>query len=251
MVEQRKEETVTAQEYFDMVKEKKVKVTDELLLQCYENAERLLQKAMITKQRSQAKKLVFHLEAIEKERELIKLGIDTFVYKEDIENYIDNVAKNTVKVIELERYEREIPDEIVEVVAITSEIFDEYYVIFTDYTGKVEKEALKERKEKDPILFGVFQDSKNKSIVNRFYFLGDWEDEHCDLTLDKMVSEVKIESGKDIIRNISTPMSLEEIKKQLELLEPSGDTFIMTADNKKSKKEPMFSRIRTFFQRKN
>lgn len=244
----RKEETMTAQEYFDIVKARKNKVTDEMLLQYYENAERLLRKAMITKQSQQAKKLIFHLETIEKERELVKLGVDTFIYKDDIEDYIDNVAKNTVKVIELGRYEREIPDEIVNVIEKTSKIFNEYYVVFTDYTGKAEKEALKERKEKDPIIFGVFQDNKSKSIIDRFYFVGDWEDEYCDLTLDKMISEVKINSGKDIVRNISTPINLEEIKNQLEVLEAKGDTFVMTANPKKGKS--FFYKVKTFLQRK-
>ena len=84
---------LTAQQYFDMVKDKKTKITDSDLLKVYDNAELLLKKAMITKQVSAAKKLVFHLETIEKERELVKLGIDTFVYKDDIEEFIDTVAK--------------------------------------------------------------------------------------------------------------------------------------------------------------
>lgn len=236
---------LTAKAYFDMVKENKKKITDEDLLKAYENAEILLQKAMITNQVNASKKLVFHLETIEKERELVKMGIDTFVYKDHIEEFIDNVSKNTVKVIELERYEREIPDEIVDIISKTSHLFDRLYVVFTDYTGKIEKQAIEERrKEKDPILFGTFQDKKNKVIMDRFYFLGDWEDEYCDLTLDKMVVEMKSVANEDILRKISTPLTLDEIKRQLKTLEDNNGTFRMTEDKKKSKS--FFKNITTF-----
>lgn len=237
---------LTAKEYFDVVKENKKKITDAELLNIYDNAELLLKKAMITNQISAAKKLYFHLETLEKERELVKMGIDTFVYKDDIEEFIDNVAKNTVKIIELERYEREIPDEIVEVVAKTSHLFDRLYVVFTDYTGKVEKQAIKEREiEKDPILFGTFQSEKNRVVIDRFYFLGDWVDEYCDLTLDKMVSEMKSSADKDIINKISTPKSLEEIKQQLDSLEIRGSRIIV--NNKRDVKPSFISKIKTIF----
>lgn len=244
------EEKLTAQEYFDKVKNAKVEIDDDMLLQTFENAKFLLDKAMVTGQISQADKLVFHLESITKERKLVKMGINTFVYKEDIEDFIDNVAKNTVKIIELERYEREIPDDIVDVIVKTKDIFDAFYIVFTDYTGVVERQVLKERKEKDPILFGTFEDEKNKVLINRFYFLGDWEDEYCDLTLDKMVCEMKSERNKEIERRISTPVSIEDIKKQLETLRKKDDGFRMVRNIDKEKKKSGFDKIRSFFKKK-
>lgn len=240
---------LTAQQYFDKVKDKRNKVTDSSLTLVYENAEVLLKKAMITKQTAAAKKLVFHLETIEKERKLVEMGIDTFVYKDDIEHFIDNVSRNTVKIIELGRYEREVPDQIAFIVSKTQHLFDELYVVFTDYTGRLEKEALKERKEKDPILFGSFQDKKNRVVIDRFYFLGDWEDEFCDLTLDKMVSEMKSVADKDIIRKISTPMSLDEIKEQLNSLESKGSTFVMAKKTEQDTKKSFFNKVKTFLSK--
>lgn len=249
---------LTAQEYFDTVKDKKVKTNDEELSKYYDNAMRLLKKSIVTKQVKAANKLLFHIETIEKERELVKLGIDTFVYKDDVEEFIDNVAKNTVKIIELERYEREIPDEVVDVIEKTQGIFDRYYVVFTDYTGKVEKEAMRERqKEKDPILFGTFQSTKDRIVVERFYFLADWEDEYCDLTLDKMVSEMKSMTNKDITRNISTPTTIEELREQVKNLVPSGNgnsflvqsrTVVTGAEDWTNTNEPksIFSKVKTF-----
>ena len=94
------------------------------------------------------------------------------------------------------------------------------YVVFTDYTGKAEKEVTKERREKDPMLFGTFQkprtDTRNGGVVlnDRFYFLGDWEDEYWDLTMDKFLKEV----GKEKLQTVVIPTNTDEIKEELETL---------------------------------
>lgn len=217
-------------EYFDMIKERKQKVTDESLSAYYENVLVLLSKARRTGQKNMMRKLMFHIDCIEKERELIKNGIDTFIYKDDITDYIDNVAKGVVKIIELENYPREIPEEIVNTIEKVGHLFDRMYVVFTDYTGKVEKEVEKKRREKDPILFGTFQKNVNDRgsmrgsgvLIERFYFLGDWIDPYCDLTLEKMISEMN-KKGKKIEHNIKTPEDLDEIRGELGLLQTKGD----------------------------
>lgn len=243
-------ENKTPQEYFDYLKGKKVKVTDLELQNVYENGLRLLNKYETTGQIAAMKKLIFQLDTIEKERELIKLGVDTFVYKDDIETYIDDIAKNVVKIIELCRYEREIPDEIVETVSKTKHLFNQYYIVFTDYTGKVEKQVAKERREKDPILFGTFQDDANRTMVDRFYFLGDWVDEYCDLTLDKMVAEIKNKKDKDIEMKISTPKDIEELKAQINNLELKNGHYIMKKPNPEPlKNKSFFSKVRSVFKR--
>ena len=133
--------TYSPDEYFQFIKDRKHSVTDEDLTAIYDNCLELLNKYRITGQTKGMRKLIFHLECIEKERELIALGVDTFIYRDDIEEYIDNVAKDVVKIIELENYEREIPDEIVSVVEAVKDKFDKLYVLFTDYTGRVERQG--------------------------------------------------------------------------------------------------------------
>lgn len=229
-------------EYFEQVKERKNKITDRDLQRVYENCLELLNKYKITGQKKGMRKLMFHLECIEKEREIVKMGIDTFIYRDDIEEYIDNVANDIVKIIELENYEREIPDEIVELISKVKDKFDQLYVVFTDYTGKIEREVERERREKDPILFGTFQNQLNRTVIDRFYYLGDWEDEYCDLTLDKMVNEIKKVGKRNIVKTISTPKDIEELKLQLGSLRERDDIFIQTttAPNKS-----WFSNIKT------
>lgn len=211
--------------YFEILKDRKKKITDEELIQFYDNAMALLNKYQVTGQIEGMKKLIFLIDTVEKEREIVKLGINTFVYYEDVEDYIDNIAKNVVKIIELERYERDIPDEVVEVISQTKHLFTKFYVVFTDYTGKIERQVLKERREKDPILFGTFQDTESKTLLERFYFIADWEDEYCDLTLGRMVEETKTANSKDIIRKINTPNDIAELKQQLANLNPQNGTY--------------------------
>ncbi len=216
---------ISPKEYFDRVKEKKNTITEKNLQEFYDASLKLANKYQLTGQTDSLRKMIFYLENVEKEKELVKLGINTFVYKEDIEEFIQEVATNVVKVIELENYEREIPEEILDVIIQTKGIFDQLYVVFTDYTGKHEKKVEKKRREKDPILFGSFQNVENQQLSNRFYYLGDWEDEFCDLTLAKMVSMVQNKkNGKDIVQNIiEVPLNLDELKEGLNRLEKKGE----------------------------
>lgn len=238
---------LTPQEYFEQVKERKHSVTDEELLKVYDNCLELLNKYKITGQKKGMRKLLFHLDCIEKEREIVKMGINTFIYRDDIEEYVDTVAKDTVKIIELENYEREIPDEIVEIIGRVKDKFDQLYIVFTDYTGKVERQVQKERRAKDPILFGTFQNQTSRTVIDRFYYLGDWEDEYCDLTLDKMVSETKKTGKRSIVKTISTPADIQELKEQLGTLESRNNTFIITQNETK---KSFFGNIKTFLKGK-
>lgn len=237
---------LTPQQYFEEIKDRKHHITDAKLVKVYDNCLDLLNKYKITGQQKGMRKLMFHLECIEKEREIVKMGINTFIYRDDIEEYIDSVAKDTVKIIELENYEREIPDEIVEIVAAVKDKFDQLYIVFTDYTGKVERQVEKERREKDPILFGTFQNPSNRTVIDRFYYLGDWEDEYCDLTLDKMVNETEKAGKRNIVKTISTPKDIEELREQLSGLSEINGNFIVSTPEIKPKQRGLFVNIKTF-----
>lgn len=239
---------LTPSEYFEIIKDKKVKITDDELNKIYDNCLVLLNKYKITGQTKAMKKLIFHLETIEKEKEIVNLGIDTFVYRDDIEEYIDNISKDTVKIIELENYEREVPDEVVASYEKVRDKFDKAYVVFTDYTGKVERQVEKERRDKDPILFGTFQDKESETVIDRFYFIGDWEDEYCDLTLDKMVNETKAKTNKDIALSINTPEDIKELKEQLNALQNIDGRFVVTNSKEKPNKG-LLRNIKTFFKK--
>lgn len=209
-------------EYFNYLKSKKVKQSKNELDEFYNGCLLTVGKLQITGQKALIQKLSLLTECVEKEKQLLDIGIDSYVYRDDIEEYIDKVAKNTVKIIELENYPRDIPDDIVDIISKTKNIFDKMYIVFTDYTGEVEKQVAKERREKDPILFGTFQKvlevrqgNVSRVMNDKFYYLGDWEDEYCDLTMDKFLKKV----GKDKLKKVGIPTNKEEIVERLNELD--------------------------------
>ncbi len=232
------EEKLNPYEYFCFVKSKINKMNNEDLNKLYSISLELLEKYKKTGQTKAAKKLAFHIKSILKEKEIIDLGITKFVYRDDIENYIDNVADDVVKIIELKNYPREIPDELVETIEKTKNIFDEMYVLFTDYTEKIEKEVEKER---DPILFGSFIDRNIDEMSQRMYYLGDWVDEYCDLTLDKLVSQ----TDKSIVKEISIPNDKDKLINQLNKIQASdnNDKFRLTSNSNKHHKFSLINKV--------
>lgn len=248
MAKKKEVEELNPSEYFNNLKDKIQNITDEELVEFYQGCLTLVEKYKITGQKRVIQKLRFLVDCVEKEREAVKLGINSFVYREDIEEYIDNISKDVVKIIELENYPREIPDEIVDIISKTKDIFDQFYVVFTDYTGEVEKQVSKERRDKDPILFGSFQKKSEQEnafsrqeivMSDRFYFLGDWIDEYCDLTMDKFLKE----SGKDKLKEIGTPKNIDDIRKELNRLD---DNLKIINTPKKS----FFKKIKSVLKRK-
>lgn len=238
------ESIIDAEDYFANIKSKKERTTDEFLTKLYTNTETLLKKAHALGQTKVVEKLLYTLEVLEKERVLFELGFREFVYRDDIEYYMDQVKDKAVKIIGLEEYPREIPDEIAEKIVTLKEknIFDVYYVVFTDYTGKLEREVAKEDKKKDPIIFGTFskREQRRRLLYDRFYYIADWEDEYCDLTLDKMVSEMSKE-GKDIIRPVCIPdADIQTIRDYMTSLEEQNKTLRLSS----KKKESFFKKIK-------
>lgn len=211
MAEEKKEikQEITPSQYFDVIKDAKNVITTDALKESYDVFIKLAEKYKKLGQIESLKKLTFLADTLVKEEKLIEMGISTFIYKDTIEDYIENVADKTVKIVELSRYMREIPDELVSTIEKTKDLFDEFYVVFTDYTGKEERKVEKERRDKDPILFGVFKNQTN--VADRFYFLGDWVDEFCDLTLDKLVEQYKEKKEVDPVTTTEIPKTSEEL----------------------------------------
>lgn len=247
--QQEHKDKLTPQEYFDYVKGLKREVNDTKLDDIFEGCLILLNKQKATGQIRAAERTLFMLECIVKERELVKKGFTTFVYRDDIDEYVDRVADKAVKLIELKNYIRDIPDEVVEAINSVKDIFDEFFVIFTDYTGKEERRVEKERQAKDPIVFGAFiknrdgarRNNQNAVLMDRFYYIGDWEDEYCDLTFDKMVDAMN-KAGHNIERTIKTPEDVDEFKSMVNsLIEKDGRFMLSEAPVKKS----FFKRVQT------
>jgi hypothetical protein len=253
---------VNPYEYFLSVKNKVQEMNDEKLEIIYNNALNLANLYKRTGQKKGLRKLVFHMDSIMKEKQVIDAGITKFVYRDDIEEYIQNVAKKQVVILNLENYERAIPITVIEAYEKVKDLFDEFYVVCTDYSGTLSKQVQKERREKDPILFGAFLDRDKQAINERFYYIGDWIDEYCDLTLDKMVAEMKEKQDKDIIKDfpiIPIPETEEELKQQLDslnivekdLMWNTTHVTLLSSNDSKEKKKSFFDKVKTFLGKEN
>lgn len=64
-------------------------------------------------------------------------------------------------------------------------LFDNYVILHYDPENRGTTQKDREA-AKDPILFGVIKDSR------KLYFVGDWKDELCDLTLDQIAEKVTV-----------------------------------------------------------
>lgn len=214
--EEVKEELLSPAEYFEKVKGRIKEDNPEDINKIFDITLKKLKKFLITGQKTGAKALYAKALELEKEQMLYKRGYTKYVERRTIEEYIDKVADECVCIINMSSYERDIPEDIVDKVAETMDIFDEFFIVFTDYTGEKRSKVEKERREKDPILFGnIFVDGRPSS---KFFFIGDWEDEYCHLTLNKMVEETakKMKIKEDeIVYNIDDVTNLDDIENEL------------------------------------
>lgn len=204
---------LTPSQYFEMVKDKMVSETSESIMNVYTATYNCLKRYVVTKQKVAAKDCYARCEALVKESKLLEHGITQWVDRHIIDTFIDDVADECVCIITMDEYPRPIPDEIIDKVMETSQIFDQFFILFTDYTGEERKKVAKEKRDKDPILFGnIFIDGK---VSHKMYFIGDWEDEYCDLTMSQMISLMADKYEGEILQDITPVPSIEELEATL------------------------------------
>ncbi len=129
-----------------------------------------------------------------------------YVSEEDIIKFNGKFGVKNLYLTRVKNFNRVIPNRIFELKQKADEllVFDNYVILHTDATGDVINETEAERKarirrEKDPILFGLIKGS------TKLYYIGDWVDEYCDLTLDKLLNALEVEEAnlinKESIQN--------------------------------------------------
>lgn len=94
-----------------------------------------------------------------------------------------------IKLDYIKNFTRPLPQEVVSKIERVNqlEVFDNYVVLYYDPDGKIYKEtAREEAKRRDPIVFGVIAGS------TKLYYIADWVDEYCDLTLEKFIDAIGV-----------------------------------------------------------
>lgn len=149
-----------------------------------------------------------NLEVVKGEAILISKGIKKYVTEKQVVDYYEKVGSDkNLKLTWIKNFGRIIPAKVfnIKMELDMLKIFDNYVVLHYDPKDEGTKLTKKEiEKKKDPILFGVIKNSK------KLYFVADWKDEYCDLTLDEMFKVLK---GKVLeINNKTVKAYIDKIK---------------------------------------
>ena len=131
---------------------------------------------------------------------------------------MEKIKDNSIILVDLDGFQRELPPEVEKVLldCIQKKLFDTYLILCTDYTRKVTATIKKENQKKDPILFGAFINNSGKVITQRLYVLAEWEDEYCDLTMDKLLDLATKQSISLNLVNFEGINTEEEVKSIVE-----------------------------------
>lgn len=181
-------------EYFKVLKSNRKKITIETLQNQLNSIAHHIISANKVGQTSLVERLAFTYEVLIKEQTLVAHNFNGYVYENDLKKFLDGI--DNIMAIELNRYPRFIPDENIKDIETAKKlnIFDEYCILFTDFSEedhKTEEEKEKVERNRDPVVFGYFR-NKNKGIKHdRFYFITDWEDNDCDLTFSELIQKME------------------------------------------------------------
>lgn len=125
---------------------------------------------------------------IMREAEMAACGFTKFVSKKTL-NHFEKISARKITITKLKNYARLIPQKVRDRMAFADEkgLFDGYVIVHTDPDNKAVKKTKEEKR--DPICFGVIGESDD------FYFVDDWKDELCDLTMDEIIKTLDLEKS--------------------------------------------------------
>lgn len=232
--------TILANEYFNGVKTKAEYLQDEDIIKEMKYLPAQIEQLKQVGQNGLAEKLKKNIKYLFNERLLLKNGFDKYVHRKDVTRYVELVKDKKVHVCELDKFPRLIPDapRALLLKAQSLNIFKDFWVVYVDYTGDsdsmlTDEEKKQRAKNRDPIIFGTFE-SVETGTIDKMYFICDWTDEYCDLTLDKMVKEL-VKDDKNYKPNVI----VKDIDKYINqtLMELSKD----------ERKETFTDKVKKFF----
>ena len=206
--------------YFRYVKSKLTKVQQSKLKSRLNKLQKLVKDADEVGQKALYEEFSKMLVVAVRESEAAACGFDVYVNKKDVDKYMytvtesDDSSLNPVNFRTLEEFPRPVPSKVQKTIkSVRSKgLFDQLWVLYLDYTKEQIKSTKEKIREKDPILFGSFSYDPN-----RLYFIADWVDEHCDLTLSKFVDALKKEDSTYETSQIGdiSPEYLDRIKNEI------------------------------------
>jgi DNA polymerase III delta prime subunit len=207
--------------YFNYVKSKLNKTQTKKLKARLDKLQILVKSAQESGQTALYEELTKMLLVAVRESQAAACNYDVYIKKADIDKYRYLVCENEqdraqiVFFKTLEEFPRSIPAKVQKVIkSVKSKgLFDQLHVLYLDYSKETIKSNKEKIREKDPILFGTFNYDAEK-----FYFITDWIDEYCDLTLSSFVDKLKTDDQEYDVNKVGdlTTEYLETIKKEIQ-----------------------------------
>lgn len=134
-------------------------------------------------------KLKLRLVSAKSEAQLVTLNLNKFLIEEQVVDFYKKTNKDkNLKLTWIKHFVKNIPTKVLDLKDNLDKqyVFDNYVILHydpnNDATDLTTEEKVEEiRRQKDPILFGMLKDSR------RLYYIADWIDEYCNLTLDVVI----------------------------------------------------------------
>lgn len=183
--------TITVSEFFRSVKNNALELR--AIQEIASGYERALLMARTSRQTALVETLTKNLAAIRSEAQLLAIGLTKYVEEETLVAFAEK-AERHLRLDWIANFVRMVPEDLIKKKqeADARFVFDNYVVLHYDPRGQNRADTEEERrKKKDPILFGVIDGRR------RLYYIGDWVDEFCDLSLDKIAQMLGSEVVKD------------------------------------------------------
>lgn len=173
-------------EVFAMCKENKEKLVD--VSSRLAPFKEMIATAKANGQKSLIEDLEDRVKLVGLESQLFAVGEITYLTEENIIKFAE-ICEKGLRLDWIQNFTRIIPADVCasKKRADGFGVYDNYVILHFDPDGKATRKTKAQiAKERDPILFGVIKGSR------RLYFIDDWEDELCNLTLDDIAEKVEI-----------------------------------------------------------
>lgn len=172
---------ISTDEFFNRVKGEKLKL--KIINGILEDYMASIERAELAGQSALVEKLKDGVEVVKKEIQIVIAGVNDYLTKKQFEDLLKKTTRG-IEVTPIRNFTRHIPNDIVLKVGELRKlgVFEDFIVVH--YDPKKENSQLtkeEKRKKEDPIIFGRVKDS------DKFYFIADWIDEYCNLTLEEAV----------------------------------------------------------------
>ena len=247
--------------YFKYVKSKLNKLEQKNLKTRLSKLQSLLRSSKENDQQGLYETLAEKIVNLIREQEAASAGFDKWIDYETVQKFMrqvkDSDGNGYVSFCKLEEFPRLIPKDVTAKLKVLKKknIFNELWILHLTYNEDKLKTNKEKIKEKDPIVFGRLTNDQNSSSENpsKLFYITDWVDEYCDLTLEKFTKVVKAKDLGDIntieefdekfIKNLKEEVDTR--KKRLSSARPNNFRDLMTEEDKEKElnKLPKWKRI--------